>query len=81
MLENPEADDFCAFYADDSNCVYNCRQIGLRLEFGDVVGPISGPTMYDENVMIGAHSFVNKDIPDNSIAYGVPIKIKWNMML
>ena len=29
-----------------------------------------------KNVIIGAHSFVNKDIPDNSIAFGVPIKIK-----
>ncbi len=28
------------------------------------------------NVMIGAYSFVNKNIPDNSIAYGIPIKIK-----
>ena len=29
-----------------------------------------------KKVVIGAHSFVNKDIPDNSIAFGVPIKIK-----
>jgi len=29
-----------------------------------------------KNCLVGAHSFVNKDIPDNSIAYGVPIKIK-----
>ena len=29
-----------------------------------------------KNVMVGAHSFVNKDLPDNSIAYGVPVKIK-----
>ncbi len=28
-----------------------------------------------ENSIIGAHSFVNKDIPDNVIAYGVPVKI------
>ena len=28
------------------------------------------------NVIIGAHSFVNKSIPDNCIAYGVPIVIK-----
>jgi acetyltransferase-like isoleucine patch superfamily enzyme len=28
-----------------------------------------------KNVIIGAHSFVNKDIPDNKLAYGVPIKI------
>ncbi len=29
-----------------------------------------------KNVMIGAHSFINKNIPDNSTAYGIPIKIK-----
>ena len=28
-----------------------------------------------KNALIGAYSFVNKDIPDNSIAYGVPVKI------
>ncbi|MCF8093598.1 MAG: acyltransferase [Desulfotignum sp.] len=28
-----------------------------------------------ENTIIGAHSFVNKDIPDNVLAYGSPVKI------
>jgi acetyltransferase-like isoleucine patch superfamily enzyme len=28
-----------------------------------------------KNSIVGAHSFVNKDIPDNTIAFGVPIKI------
>ena len=28
-----------------------------------------------ENSIVGAHSFVNKDIPDNVFAYGVPVKI------
>jgi acetyltransferase-like isoleucine patch superfamily enzyme len=28
-----------------------------------------------ENSIIGAHSFVNSDIPDNVIAYGAPAKI------
>jgi acetyltransferase-like isoleucine patch superfamily enzyme len=28
-----------------------------------------------KNSTIGAHSFVNKDIPDNTIAFGVPVKI------
>ncbi|MBS3121398.1 acyltransferase [Candidatus Woesearchaeota archaeon] len=31
-----------------------------------------------ENSVIGAFSFVNKNIPDNVIAYGVPVKIKEN---
>lgn len=28
-----------------------------------------------KNTVIGAHSFVNTDIPDNVVAYGVPAKI------
>lgn len=28
-----------------------------------------------ENAVVGAYSFVNKDIPNNSIAYGIPVKI------
>jgi len=28
-----------------------------------------------ENSIIGAFSFVNKDIPDNVIAYGIPVKV------
>lgn len=28
-----------------------------------------------ENSIVGAHSFVNKDIPDNVIAFGVPVKV------
>jgi acetyltransferase-like isoleucine patch superfamily enzyme len=28
-----------------------------------------------ENSVVGAFSFVNRDIPDNSVAYGVPAKV------
>ena len=28
-----------------------------------------------ENAIAGAHSFVNRDIPDNCVAYGVPAKV------
>jgi len=28
-----------------------------------------------KNSLIGAHSFVNRSIPDGSLAYGVPVKI------
>jgi len=31
-----------------------------------------------ENAIIGAHSFVNKDIPANCVAYGVPAKVVRN---
>jgi len=29
-----------------------------------------------ENAVVGAHSFVNHDIPDNAVAFGVPAKVK-----
>ncbi len=29
-----------------------------------------------KNAIVGAYSFVNKDIPDDAIAYGVPVRIK-----
>ena len=32
-----------------------------------------------ENSIIGAFSFVNKDIPDNVLAYGIPVKIIRNL--
>ncbi|MBN2240379.1 MAG: acyltransferase [Dehalococcoidales bacterium] len=28
-----------------------------------------------ENTVVGAHSFVNSDLPDNVIAFGVPAKV------
>jgi acetyltransferase-like isoleucine patch superfamily enzyme len=28
-----------------------------------------------ENAIVGAHSFINRDIPANSLAYGVPAKV------
>lgn len=28
-----------------------------------------------KNTIVGAYSYVNKDIPDNAIAYGIPVKI------
>lgn len=27
-----------------------------------------------KNAVVGAYSFVNKDIPDNTLAYGIPVK-------
>ena len=28
-----------------------------------------------KNAVVGAHSYVNRDVPDDTIAYGVPVKI------
>jgi acetyltransferase-like isoleucine patch superfamily enzyme len=45
---------------------------GCRVGSHSVVMP--GVTI-GENAVVGAFSFVNADIPDNAIAYGVPAKI------
>lgn len=34
-----------------------------------------------ENSVVGAHSFVNKDIPDNVMAFGVPAKVIKNIKI
>lgn len=28
-----------------------------------------------ENAIVGAHSFVNRDVPENSVAFGVPARV------
>ena len=45
---------------------------GCRIGSHSVVMP--GVTI-GENAIVGALSFVNKDIPDNRTAFGVPVKI------
>ncbi len=45
---------------------------GCRLGSHSVVMP--GVTI-GENALVGAHSFVTVDIPDNAVAFGVPAKV------
>lgn len=45
---------------------------GCRVGSHSVVMP--GVTV-GENAVVGAFSFVNADIPDGAVAYGVPVKI------
>ncbi len=49
--------------------------IGKNAKIGSHTTIMPG-VMIGENSIVGAHSFVNKDIPPDSIAYGVPAKIK-----
>lgn len=39
---------------------------------------IIGPVIIGDNVIIGANSVITKDIPKDSIAYGIPTKIQIN---
>ena len=45
---------------------------GCRLGSHCVVMP--GVTV-GENAVVGAHSFINADIPDNEVAFGIPAKV------
>ena len=38
--------------------------------------PSSGNVVVEENAIVGAHALVNKRVPTNSVATGVPAKAK-----
>ena len=62
----------------DSNHHYKIRQGEIRIGNNVFIG--SGTRiLYDvtigDNVIIGAGSLVNKDIPDGSVAAGVPCRV------
>ena len=75
IKDNVQIGSHCSIYSvstiDDShgkvilkkNCRIGCHSTILP---GISVG---------ENSIIGAHSLVNKDIPDNVVAFGVPAKV------
>ena len=37
---------------------------------------ITGDITIGDNVIIGSFSYVNKDVPSDSVVYGIPMKIK-----
>ncbi len=49
-------------------------KIGFNSRIGTHSTVMPGVTI-GKNVMVGAYSFVNKNIPDHCLAYGVPVKI------
>jgi len=50
-------------------------KIGSNVQIGANSTVLKGVTI-GNNVIIGAMSLVNRDIPDNCTAYGIPVKIK-----
>lgn len=70
-----EIGSHCSVY---SRSTIDNKQGKVILKEGCCVGSHStimpGVTI-GKNAVVGAHSFVNADIPDNAIAYGVPAKI------
>ena len=73
----------CGFYAAGHPLDYETRNKGLEYAKPIKVGNnvwlggnvvVLGGVTIGNNVVIGAGSVVTKDIPDNSLAYGVPAK-------
>jgi len=54
------------------------ERVPTKIGHSCYIGPLTviqmGATIGDY-VVIGAHSFVNKDVPNDSIAYGVPVRV------
>ena len=73
--DNVQIGSHCSIYSistidNTSGKIYlknNCR-------IGSHTTILPGVTI-GKNSVVGAHSLVNKDIPDNVIAYGVPAKV------
>lgn len=73
--ENVQIGSHCAIYSEStidnkSGPVKICKNARVGSHTTIMPGITVG-----ENSIIGAHSFVNSDIPDGALAYGVPVKI------
>lgn len=65
----------CSLYTLSTiDAKHGAIKIGKNSRIGTHSTIMPGITI-GENVVIGAYSFVNKDIHSNSLAYGVPVKI------
>ena len=75
IAENVQIGSHCSIYSvstiDDKKGKIVIKE-NARIGTHSTVMP--GVTI-GKNAVVGAHSFVNKDIPDDSVAYGSPIKI------
>ncbi|UCG77263.1 MAG: acyltransferase [Nitrospirota bacterium] len=73
--DNVQIGSHCAIYSistiDDKKGKVNLKK-NCRIGSHSVIMP--GVTV-GENSVVGAFSFVNKDIPDNVKAYGVPVRV------
>jgi len=73
--ENVQIGSHCAIYSEST---IDDKEGSVRICKGAKIGSHStimpGVTI-GKNSIIGAHSFVKEDIPENSIALGVPAKV------
>ena len=77
--DNVEIGSHCSIYSESTIDEKKGKVvIGKNAKIGSHSIVMPGITIGEYSV-IGAHSFVNKNIPDNVVAYGVPAKvIKYN---
>lgn len=75
IADNVQIGSHCSIYSvstiDDKKGKVSLRK---NCSIGSHSTVMPGVTI-GKNSVVGAHSFVNKDIPDNSVAFGVPAKI------
>jgi len=75
ILDNVQIGSHCSIYSWST--IDNKKGkvfIDKNAKIGSHTTIIPGITI-GKNSIIGAHSFVNKDIPDSTIAFGIPVKI------
>ncbi|KKP94053.1 MAG: O-acetyltransferase [Parcubacteria group bacterium GW2011_GWA1_36_12] len=77
--ENVQIGSHCSIYSDStidnkSGPVKICK----NAKIGSHTSIMPNVTI-GQNSIIGAHSFVNKNIPPNKMAFGVPVKIVGNI--
>ena len=73
--EDTQIGSNCSIYSESTIDDKNGEVIiGNNVKIGTHCTVMPGVEIGDNSV-IGAHSFVNKNIPKNSLAYGVPVKI------
>lgn len=76
IKEEVQVGSHCSIYSvstiDDKQGQVHLRK-NCRIGSHSVIMP--GVTI-GENAVVGAMSFVNRDIPDNAVAFGVPAKVR-----
>ena len=75
IQENVQIGSHCSIYSwstiDDKKGMVTIKK-NAKMGAHSVIMP---SVTVGENAIVGACSFVNKNIPDNAVAYGVPAKI------
>jgi len=73
--DNVQIGSHCSIYSVSTiDCLFGKVTLRNNCRIGSHSTVLPGVTI-GKNSIIGAHSLVNKDIPDNVVAFGVPAKV------